>query len=191
MSILNVVLIAVGLAMDCFAVSLGTGCGLKEKIRPGHVIRMAGAFGLFQALMPVFGWLGGVSLADTLSRFDHWIAFGLLAFIGVKMIVEAVRDNECEVPARRDPTRGLVLLGLAVATSIDALAVGLSFGLVRYPIVVPAVIIGLVSAAFSTVGLLFGRKLGCAFGKKMEIAGGVVLVLIGVKVVVEHLVERI
>lgn len=188
---LTVLLIAVGLAMDAFAVSLATGCGLKEKIRPGHVFRMAGAFGFFQALMPVIGWLGGVTLADALSKVDHWIAFGLLAFIGIKMIVEGVRGDDCDAPPRKDPTRGVVLLLLAVATSIDSLAVGLSFGLTKSPIVIPALIIGVVCAAFSSAGLLFGRKLGCAFGKKMEIAGGVILVLIGVKIAAEHLIKNI
>jgi len=188
---LTVLMIAVGLAMDAFAVSLATGCGLREKIRPGHVIRMAGAFGLFQAAMPVIGWFGGVSLADHLARFDHWVAFGLLALIGAKMVYEGIRGDECDVPVRKDPTRGVVLLLLALATSIDALAVGLSFGVTKSPIVVPAMMIGAVCAAFSTLGLLSGRKLGCAFGKKMEIAGGAILVLIGIKIAVEHIVKNI
>lgn len=190
MSLLTVLFIAIGLAMDAFAVSLATGCTLGEKVRPGHVIRMAGAFGLFQALMPAIGWFGGSRLADSLAGFDHWIAFVLLAAIGIKMIVEGIR-GDCDAPSKKDPTRGIVLLMLAIATSIDALAVGLSFGLVRSPIVVPVVIIGVVAAAFSAVGILFGRRLGCAFGKRMEIAGGVILVLIGAKIAVEHVIKQI
>ncbi len=187
----TVLLIAVGLAMDAFAVSLGTGCGLKDRARPAQIIRMAGAFGLFQAVMPVIGWFGGRTLAGALAGFDHWIAMALLAGIGAKMIYEGVRGDACETGPRRDPTRGLVLLMLAIATSIDALAVGVSFGLTRSPIVVPAIIIGVVCAAFTAVGLVSGRRLGCAFGTRMEIVGGVVLVAIGVKIVVEHMVKSI
>lgn len=188
---LTVLMIAVGLAMDAFAVSLATGCGLREKVRPGQVIRMAGAFGAFQAIMPVMGWFGGVSLADYLAKFDHWIAFGLLFLIGAKMVYEGIHGDGCDVPPRNDPTRGVVLLLLALATSIDALAVGLSFGVTKSPILIPALIIGVVCAAFSTLGLLSGRKLGCTFGKKMEIAGGAILVLIGIKIAVEHVVKNI
>jgi putative Mn2+ efflux pump MntP len=191
MFLLTVFLIAVGLAMDAFAVSLATGCTLGEKVRAGHVLRMAGTFGGFQALMPFVGWLGGIRLADILGPFDHWVAFVLLAFIGVKMVVEGVRHDDCDVPSKKDPTRGLVLVMLGVATSIDALAVGLSFGVTRAAIVVPCVIIGLVCAAFSGFGLVFGRKLGCRFGSRMEIVGGVVLVAIGVKIAVEHLMKQI
>jgi len=187
----TVLLIAIGLAMDAFAVSLGTGCGLKDRARPAQIIRMAGAFGLFQAVMPVIGWFGGRTLAGALAGFDHWIAMALLAGIGAKMIYEGVRGDACETGQRRDPTRGLVLLMLAIATSIDALAVGVSFGLTRSPIVVPAIIIGVVCAAFTAVGLVSGRRLGCAFGTRMEIVGGVVLVAIGVKIVVEHMVKSI
>lgn len=191
MSPVTILLIAVGLAMDAFAVSLATGCTLGERVRPGHVVRMAGAFGGFQALMPLLGWLGGKGLAGFLAPFDHWVALGLLGFIGVKMVIGGIRNEACAAPGDRDPTRGLVLVGLAVATSLDALAVGLTFGVTGTGILVPCVVIGIVTVIMSTVGLISGRRLGCSFGSRMEIVGGLILVAIGIKIAVEHVVKAV
>lgn len=191
MFLLTAFLIAIGLAMDSFAVSLAAGSTLGRPVRAGDVLRMAGVLALFQGAMPFFGWLGGIELADFLAPFDHWIAFGLLLGIGIKMIHGGVRSSSCDVPADRDQTRGPTLILLGLATSIDALAVGLSFGVTGGKILVPCMIIGAVTALFSAVGLLSGRRLGCRFGGKMEIVGGVVLVLIGLKILLGHYIDGV
>ncbi len=191
MSPVTILLIAVGLAMDAFAVSLATGCTMGVRVRPAHVARMAGAFGGFQALMPLLGWLGGKGLAGFLAPFDHWVALGLLGFIGVRMVVGGIRNNACEAPTDRDPTRGLVLLGLALATSLDALAVGLTLGVTGTGILVPCIVIGVVTFVMSAIGLVSGKRLGCTFGSRMEIVGGLILVAIGVKIAVEHVVKAL
>jgi putative Mn2+ efflux pump MntP len=176
-------LIALSLAMDAFAVS--TACGVQiAVIRYGHVLRVALAFGFFQFAMPVIGWLAGSTFSDWLLAVDHWIAFGLLTIIGLRMLWESFRKGEVPV---KDPTRGWHLLVLAVATSIDALAVGLSLAFLDISIWVPSVVIGLVAAILSAVGALFGCRLGRRFGVWAERAGGLVLIGIGVRILVEHL----
>jgi putative Mn2+ efflux pump MntP len=184
---LSLLALSVALAMDAFAVSIVTGLTLDAMTRH-HVFRLAFHFGLFQALMPVLGWLAGSAVAPYISAFDHWIAFGLLAFVGGKMLwVSFSREDEGEERVVRDPTRGWSLLMLSVATSIDALAVGLSLAVVRAPIVVPAVVIGIVAGGFTTLGLLLGRRIGTAWGKRVEVLGGLILIGIGVRILVEHL----
>jgi manganese efflux pump family protein len=182
---LNLLGIAIGLAMDALAVSIATGMTLS-RVTPRHTFRMAFHFGLFQFMMPVVGWLAGRQVAGRMADFDHWVAFGLLTFIGAKMLYES--RHETEIGSRGDPTRGWTLVALSVATSIDALAVGVSMALLEETSVwLPAVVIGLVAAAFSAVGITSGARLGKRWSFWSEIAGGVVLILIGLKILVSHL----
>jgi len=185
MSLLTLLGIAVGLAMDAFAVSIGIGLGARH-VDARTTVRLAWHFGLFQFFMPILGWLAGLSLERFISSVDHWIAFGLLTAIGGKMIYEALWGDE-EKRAGKDPTRGASLVVLSVATSIDALAVGLSLALLGVQIWYPAVIIGVVAFAFTAVGLHIGRRFGVLLGKWMEVAGGLILIGIGIRILVEHL----
>lgn len=175
--------LAVALAMDAFAVSLATGICLR-RARPGQTLRMAAAFGLFQAAMPVAGWALGLTVRSLVDSYAGWAAFGLLALVGGKMVWEGAKGEDAgEHCAPKDPTRGLQLLMLAVATSIDALAVGLSFAVLGEPIWFPAAVIGLV--CFVLTGL--GVKIGCMAGhvtavsRYAEVFGGLTLVGIGLK----------
>jgi manganese efflux pump family protein len=183
---LNLLAVAVALAMDAFAVAIVTGLGLRP-LTHRHVFRLAFHFGLFQALMPVIGWGFGRAVHDYVASYDHWVAFGLLSFVGVKMLREAFGHGDDE-PRPSDPTSGWSLVVLSVATSIDALAVGLSLAMLRSPIVVPAMVIGLVAAALTATGMVIGRRVGAFWGKRVEVAGGLILVGIGVKIVLEHVV---
>lgn len=185
MSLWTTALIALGLAMDAFAVSIASGLAVP-RLTGRHVFRMAFHFGLFQALMPVLGWYAGATVARFLAAWDHWIALGLLGFIGGKMLVEAWRGGEDD-KACADPTRGARLVTLSVATSIDAFAVGLSLAMLDVSIWTPAAVIGVVTATLSALGIVFGSRLGCAWGRRAQIVGGLVLVGIGVRIVVSHL----
>lgn len=177
--------IAVGLAMDACAVSIAASVMLR-RVSPRQVFRFAWHFGLFQALMPVLGWLAGAKVSSYIAHWDHWIAFILLAGIGTKAIVEALRagDDDSE---RSDPTRGLRMVTLSIATSIDACAVGLSFAMLDVVIWYPAAIIGVVTAILTTLCMVFGARIGARFGKRMEVIGGLVLIGIGVKILLSHL----
>ena len=186
MTTLTLIGIAIGLAMDAFAVSIAAGLTLKT-VDARQTFRLAWHFGLFQALMPIVGWLAGLSIERWIAPVDHWIAFGLLAAIGSKMIYEAFRDADDEEARRGDPTKGWSLVLLSLATSIDALAVGLSLALLDVSIWWPALVIGLVAGAFTTLGIRLGSRFGAVLGRRMEIVGGIVLVAIGVKILVEHL----
>jgi putative Mn2+ efflux pump MntP len=180
--------IAVALAMDAFAVSLATGICLRQA-NASQTLRMAGAFGLFQALMPVAGWVLGLSVRSHIENYDHWIAFGLLALIGGKMIWEGLRgDDAGERCEPKDPTRGAQLLILAVATSIDALAVGLSFSVLGEPIWFPALVIGVVCFAVTALGVKIGCRMGhvSVVSRYAELLGGATLIGIGVKILAEH-----
>ena len=184
MDLLTVFFIAWGLSMDAMAVALASGCAAREiPWRPA--LRMAFFFGFFQMLMPVAGWLAGLGFKNVIARVDHWLAFLLLLFIGVKMIREARRPRDCR--PRDNPQSLPVLLGLAVATSIDALAVGLSFSLLAVEIITPVLIIGLVTFLLSFLGVLAGHKFGTLIARKVEIIGGMVLIAIGLKILLEHL----
>ena len=154
---LNIILIGIGLSMDAFAVSITCGLSLKE-IRLKHPLKVGLFFGGFQAIMPILGWLAGFGLREFIASFDHWIAFVLLAFIGGKMVWES-RKKECD-EAKADPFQTLTLLGLAVATSIDALAVGLSFAFLGVTVFLPALVIGCITFAISFAGVWLGKKSG-------------------------------
>ncbi len=182
----TIFLIAIGLAMDCFAVSLGVGTA-GTAVGPRPTFRLFFHFGLFQAGMTLLGWLAGKTVVNYIASVDHWVAFGLLLFVGARMLRGGLR-KEGEQPAIPDPSRGLTLVMLSIATSIDALAVGLSLALLDVNVFWSALLIGGVSAVLSLLGLLLGNQLGLRFGKSMEILGGVILVGIGIRVVVTHLI---
>ncbi|HVP13423.1 MAG TPA: manganese efflux pump MntP family protein [Phycisphaerae bacterium] len=184
MSILTIVVVALGLSMDALAVAIAAAITL-DKMSGRHVFRLAFHFGLFQALMPIMGWLAGRQLQQFIASWDHWIAFALLAFIGAKAIREALVDSNGGRP-RDDPTRGLTLVGLAVATSIDALAVGVSLAMLRISIWYPSVVIGCITCAITAIGMVLGTRLGKKFGKRVEVIGGLVLIGIGLKILIQH-----
>jgi len=186
MDLVTILLIALGLSMDAVAVSLASGCSAgKGKAEPRQALLLAFLFGLFQTLMPVAGWLAGLGFKRVISAYDHWLAFILLAFIGGKMIREAGRGQACRPRPGRMSL--LVMLGLAVATSIDALAVGLSFSLLAVDIVVPVLIIGLVTFSLSLLAVFAGQRFGIWLAGKAEALGGMILIAIGLKILVEHL----
>ncbi|MBI4744030.1 MAG: manganese efflux pump [Actinobacteria bacterium] len=184
MDIITILFIAVGLSMDAFAVSVTSGFTIKN-LKTNHAFKIAVSFGLFQAIMPTIGWLAGLSLRDFISNIDHWIAFGLLSAIGFKMIFESVtmKSEDKEI----NPLNIYVLLVLSIATSIDALAVGLSLSFLKIFIITPVIMIGTVTFLFSFAGVFIGNKFGHFFENKIELAGGLILIVIGVKILIEHL----
>ena len=187
---LEIWLLAIGLAMDCFAVSIASGIILK-RVRMRPMLIMALAFGFFQALMPLLGWIGASFFSHLIENIDHWIAFAILAFLGGRMVLESFKDEDCR--HEFDPTSLKVVSALAVATSIDALAVGVSsafLGVRSFSSILPSIgIIGFVSFALSFVGLMFGIRFGCGIARKLraELWGGVILIIIGTKILIEHL----
>lgn len=184
MGLTEIIFIAVGLAMDAFAVSLGVGTTRHARGYRAS-IRMSFHFGLFQALMPIIGWIAGTTIAPFIAVFDHWVAFALLTFVGLRMMWSGL-NPEAEIH-NSDPTRGKTLVILSVATSIDALAVGLSLAVMGVTIWYPVVVIGVITAFLSLLGCRLGSRLGSRFGKIMELIGGAVLIVIGVRVVISHL----
>ncbi len=192
---LGIVGMAFALAMDAFAVSIATGIKVAMP-RPWQTIRIAVCFGFFQFFMPVLGWLAGWELAQSMEAWDHWVAFGLLAAVGTKMIYDALRGGvsgdgntkPCDSKkAAADPTLPPMVLMLGLATSIDAFAVGVSMAMMQSSIWIPCILFGLVAAAMSTVGMHYGGRIGRRIGSEAEIAGGVVLILIGITTLVSHL----
>ena len=184
MDAITVVVIAFGLALDAFAVSVASGFTIKQ-LRVRHALRIALFFGAFQAVMPAIGWLAGLSLRNLITEFDHWIAFILLAFIGGKMIYESFKLESDR--KQIDPLRLDVLLMLAIATSIDALAVGVTFAFLNVAIVWPVLIIGLITFGTSFVGVFIGDRFGHIFESRIELIGGLILIAIGLKILLEHL----
>ncbi|MBN2420400.1 MAG: manganese efflux pump MntP family protein [Deltaproteobacteria bacterium] len=186
MSLVTIVLLAFALAMDSFAVSIASGIAIKD-LRIKHSFIIASWFGFFQAAMPLLGWLSGVKLQRFISEIDHWVVFGLLLFIGCKMIYEAFRIESVE--NRSDPMDIAILFSLSVATSIDAFAAGVSFALLNIGVVAPIIIIGMITFIMSFIGVWIGDRGTHFFEKKMEVAAGVVLIAIGVKVLFSHLIS--
>lgn len=184
MNTMTVILIAFGLAMDAFAVSVTSGLKIKD-LRINHALRLAASFGLFQAIMPVVGWAAGTGLKGFISEIDPWIAFGLLSIIGLKMIYESTQMKSDEETG--NPLNVYVLLMLSIATSIDALAVGLSLSFLKVFIVTPAIIIGVITFLLSFIGVYVGDRFGHFFESKIEIIGGLILIAIGIKILVAHL----
>lgn len=184
MSLWALISIAFALAMDAFAVAIAVGSRL-ERLSYRPVFRLSFHFGLFQFLMPIIGWFLGRQVERLVFSFDHWIALALLAFIGGKMIWESF-THDGTGSSLADPTRKWSLIALSIATSIDALAVGLSLALLNVQIVSASIVIGIVAAGMTLLGMKFGRVLGEKFGHRMELIGGLVLVAIGVKIVLNH-----
>jgi putative Mn2+ efflux pump MntP len=203
---ISTLLIALSLSLDALAVSVGSGMCTRN-LRRFHMFRAAFAFGLFQFLMPIIGWFLGNSFRSYIENFDHWIAFALLAIIGIKMIIESKgeaspgdKDDSCpvceddSVPEKNEKTSSdkfdvknlWTLFILAVATSIDAMAIGLSYSLINQSIWFPAICIGVITFAVCLLGFEFGKRIGAIFEKWAQIIGGIVLISIGTKILLEH-----
>ncbi len=181
---MNILGISVALGMDAFAVAIAAGLNIK-RLTGRHVVRLAFYFGFFQFGMAVLGWLAGRTIKSYISAYDHWIAFALLAAVGGKMLWEAWSGK---VPtSRSDPTRGWTVIALSVATSIDALAAGLSMALIGVAIWLPSVVIGVAAAAMTATGMHFGNRLGRKGGRWAEVLGGAVLIGIGIHILLSHL----
>ena len=189
MTHIEIWLVALALAMDCFAVSMASGIIFKRVV-PRQMTAMVLLFGLFQALNPLLGWLGAELCRELIESVDHWIAFAILGFLGVRMIIDSFKEEE---EKKFNPRRFKVILTLAVATSIDALAVCISFSCMGYcsfpSLIYPLVAIGIVSSAMTALGLFLGVRFGKAFAGRLraELWGGIILIAIGIKVLVEHL----
>lgn len=186
--ILEILFIGVGLAMDAFAVAVCKGLAMR-KVNKKQALIIGLFFGGFQALMPFIGWVLGIRFQSYITSVDHWVAFILLGIIGGKMIWEALSDKEEEIPDEKmDQELDLKeMLVLAIATSIDALAVGITFAFLQYPIVEAISIIGVVTLIISIAGVYIGNFFGVRYKKRAELAGGIILVLIGLKILLEHL----
>jgi len=181
----NLILIAISLAMDCFAVSIAGGATVK-RIRARDTLKVGLSFGLFQALMPLIGWFIGLSFKELIENAGHWVAFGLLCAIGIKMIYEALKSKreKRKINLAKLP----MLFVLSIATSIDALAAGISFSLLDASLYLSVAIIGLFAFVFSISGYIIGNKIGHFLENKVELIGGIILIGIGIKILVENLV---
>lgn len=186
MGLLELILIAIGLAMDAFAVSICKGLNMRKmNYRQAGIIALF--FGSFQAIMPLIGWFLGKQFESYITSIDHWIAFLLLAFIGVNMIREALGEDEDEDESPQDQLDIGELFMLAVATSIDALAVGITFAFLKVNILPAVSIIGIITFVISFAGVGIGHQFGRKYEKKAELAGGIILICIGLKILLEHL----
>lgn len=185
MDIISILVIALGLSADCFAVSISGGA-TQQTFSRVKMFRLAAVFGFFQFIMPVIGWLLGNTVVDLISSYDHWIAFALLLIVGGRMVWESFEKADSERKST-DITRGLILITLALATSIDALAVGLSFAFLNIDIVFSSLIIGIVSFFMTSLGYWIGKKAGGLLGKRAKLVGGIILIAIGIRILIEHL----
>jgi manganese efflux pump family protein len=186
--LISIFLIAIGLSADCFAVALSSGISARNHswIR---ILRVALSFGIFQALMPLIGWLIGRTVIDFISGFDHWVAFALLGFVGGKMLWESFRhENEDEEKAA-DISRGWLLITMSLATSIDALAVGLSFAFLNIQVSLASPIIGIVAMFITIIGFLVGKHAGKLLGERAEALGGLILIVIAFRILLSHLLQ--
>ncbi len=186
MNLITVLGISLALAMDAFAVALGLSAA-RRGLTALQSLRLAIAFGLFQFGMPLMGWAAGRTVLSLIEAVDHWVAAGLLFLVACRMVYESFQSHAPEVSDSADPTRGLSLIVLSVATSIDALAVGLSLALLQVPILYPALVIGLVALAMTLVGTRIGPVLGRLAGKRAGLVGAAVLCFIAVKILIDHL----
>ena len=186
MSLFLIITTAFALAMDAFAVAVGLSLN-QGKLILRQKLRLSLSFGLFQFLMPILGWWAGQNIFRYIELFDHWVAFVLLLFIGGRMIWESTLENSRAKVRKTDSTAGLSLLVLSIATSIDAFAVGLSYSVLGFAIFWPAVIIGIVAFGMTLLGTKVGPKFGLVLGRSAGFAGGLVLIGIGVKILLEHL----
>lgn len=185
MDIVSLLLLAVGLSMDVLSVAAITGLGLG-KMTQGQMSKLAFSFGVFHTFMPVIGWLAGATIVGLISGYDHWAAFALLVFVGGRMLFEGVRGEEVAEPEKILETGSLLFFSLAV--SIDSIAVGLSFSLEKVQIMWPAVVIGITAFVFTYIGVYLGNKTGPWLGKYAQVIGGVILVGIGIRVLLSHII---
>lgn len=183
MGIIETSLIAIGLAMDAFSVAICKGLSMK-KLELKKAIIVGLYFGIFQGVMPIIGFLLGNTFAETIEKFDHWIAFVLLGIIGINMIREAFDKDDCDA---NDKVDFRSMIWLAIATSIDALTVGITFSFLKVNIWFAALLIGIITYVLSVVGVMIGNKFGAKYKGKAEVTGGIILVLMGIKILVEHL----
>ncbi len=184
MTFFEILMIALSMAMDAFAVCLGAGTQ-PATTGPRPTFRLAFHFGLFQFIMPLLGWMLGTTVAGYIADFDHWVAFGLLVFVGVRMLRSSFGAEE-EIE-KSDPSRGLTMVLLSIAVSIDALAIGLTLAFLKVSVWYPAIVIGIVTGLVSWLGVRIGGRLGSIFGKRMEALGGLILIFIGIRIVVAHI----
>lgn len=185
MNFLTLLLIAIGLSFDSFAVSVCSGLSMcRKSIRFLDTFKIAFFLAIFQAFMPVIGWYLGSTVKGYIDHVDHWIAFGLLSILGIKMILEGRKVKGKRI---KNPTRLRILIPMSLATSIDALAVGITFAFLVESMLVPALVIGFVTLTLAFLGLYMGRKLGVKLAGKAEVFGGIILIGIGLKIVLEHL----
>lgn len=184
MDLLSILLIAVSVSLDCFAVAIAGSISMQQ-VSSRQVMRIASSFGLFQVGMLVIGWLLGNTVVDIIESFAHWVAFGLLALVGARMIKESFESDEGEM--RTDITRGLALISLSVATSIDSLAVGLSLAFLESRLPIAAIAVGCVAFLFTAGGFYFGRRIGSLFGRWAEVIGGIVLIGLGLRILLTEI----
>ena len=183
MGILEISLISVGLAMDAFSVAICKGLSMRKfELKKAIIIGLY--FGIFQGIMPIIGFLIGNTFVEVIEKYDHWIAFVLLGIIGANMIREAFDKDDCET---NDKVDFKTMIWLAIATSIDALTVGITFSMFKANIYLAALLIGAITFSLSIIGVMIGNKFGCKYKSKAEITGGIVLILIGIKILIEHL----
>jgi putative Mn2+ efflux pump MntP len=177
------ILIALSLAMDSFSVSITRGLTNPQTKMVSEALKVGVFFGFFQAIMTLIGWLAGINIIDFISDFDHWIAFGLLTFVGLRMIYESIKTESKKIVSSSSIS---VLLMMSIATSIDALAVGLSYSFLEVSIVTPAIVIGVTAFSLSFLGVFIGKKFGGYF-EKIEVLGGIILIGIGIRILIEHM----
>lgn len=185
MGLIELVILSIGLAMDAFAVSICKGLAM-QKMKCKNAIIIGAYFGIFQALMPLIGYFLGINFEKAITNVDHWIAFGLLTVIGINMIKEAYSKEKEE---SNDSIKFKDMLILAIATSIDALAVGITFAFLKVDIIPAVSIIGIITFAISIIGVKIGNVFGDKYEKKAELAGGIILILLGIKILIEHLIK--
>lgn len=183
MGVFEIILLGLGLSFDTFAVSISTGL-VKNTINFWQGVRIAIVLAFFQGLMPLLGWLGGAQVAEYMLNIDHWIAFGLLSFVGLKMIIDSFKDNEDK---KTNPLALRVMIIMGIATSIDALIVGVSLAFIDVNIYQSIIIIGFITFLAAMIGMLIGKNANGKLGKKVETIGGFILIGIGLKILIEHL----
>lgn len=186
MGLITIIIIALALAMDAFAVSIVSGTTYRQ-LEVKHAFRMALFFGAFQAFMPLIGSLAGLTIRDQIAEYDHWVAFGLLAAVGGKMIYESFKIAPAD--KNSNPANMVVLLFLSIATSIDALAIGITLSFLQVSIALAVTIIGLITFVLSYLGVYIGKKVGHFFEGQIEAIGGLILIAIGIKILIEHLIS--
>ncbi|KPA14040.1 membrane protein [Candidatus Magnetomorum sp. HK-1] len=187
MSLIYILIISIALAMDAFAVSIAVGIRLIN-VDFRQTFRLSWHFGFFQAIMPVIGWSLGVTVRCAIETYDHWVAFGLLAYVGGNMFKEAIQKDHNDQTMIKDPTKGIRLVILSIATSIDALAIGFSISILNAPIVFPSIVIGCVATLFTIIGLYIGKTIGSSYklSTYAECIGGIVLLFIGLNILYDH-----